>query len=262
MAHTLFDLRGKVTLVTGGNSGLGRGFARGVAKQGGDVIVWGRSDARNEETRKELAAFGVRVAVRSVDVTDEKAVVDGFAAALKDFGRLDCVFANAGAPAAPAQIVDMATEAYNETLTTNMHSVFFTLREAGTHMRERAKAGDPGGSLVVTGSLANYAGLAGGGHYAVAKSGIAALIRTLAVELGPYGVRANILTAGYLKTEGLEKLGDLTEVDKFYSKKSPLGRVGHVRDVEGLAAYLVSDASAYHTGDNIIIDGGIFVNAF
>ena len=98
MSKGLFDLKGKVAMVTGGNSGLGLGFARGIAKQGGDVVIWGRSADKNAAAKKELAALGVRVQARQVDVSSEEQVIAGYEALMAEFGRVDCVIANAGLP--------------------------------------------------------------------------------------------------------------------------------------------------------------------
>jgi NAD(P)-dependent dehydrogenase (short-subunit alcohol dehydrogenase family) len=98
MAQGLFDLSGKVTVITGGNSGLGLGFARGIAKHGGSIVLWARSAEKNAAAKKELESYGVRVATRQVDVSSEEQVIAGYDAVLKEFGRLDCVIANAGLP--------------------------------------------------------------------------------------------------------------------------------------------------------------------
>src|SRR5215470_3564685 len=98
MAKGLFDLSGKVTLVTGGNSGIGLGFARGIAKQGGSVVIWARNAEKNAAAQKELESYGVRVGARQVDVSSEEQILAGYDALIKDFGRVDCVVANAGLP--------------------------------------------------------------------------------------------------------------------------------------------------------------------
>src|SRR5271154_4735507 len=114
MAKGLFDLSGKVAVVTGGNSGLGLGFARGIAKQGGDVVIWGRSADKNAAAKKELETFGVRVQARQVDVSAEEQVLAGYEALMKEFGRLDCVIANAGLPPPrSSSILELSTEDYH-----------------------------------------------------------------------------------------------------------------------------------------------------
>jgi NAD(P)-dependent dehydrogenase (short-subunit alcohol dehydrogenase family) len=260
MAKGLFDLSGKVAVVTGGNSGLGLGFARGIAKQGGDVVIWGRSADKNAAAKKELEAFGVRVQARQVDVSAEEQVLAGYEALMKEFGRLDCVIANAGLPPPRSNsILELSTEDYHAFLDVSMHGAFYTLREGARLMVKRAQAGEPGGSLVFCGSLSMFAGLAGKGHYAAAKAGIGAMIRSMAVEFGKYGIRANSIAPGYIKT-GMTGEGELSAVDKFFAAKNPIPRPGYPADFEGIAAYLASDASSFHSGDTIIIDGACMVN--
>jgi NAD(P)-dependent dehydrogenase (short-subunit alcohol dehydrogenase family) len=127
-------------------------------------------------------------------------------------------------------------------------------------MVERARAGDPGGSLVACGSLALFYGMVGGVHYAAAKAGLAAITRALAVEFGPYGIRANVLAPGYIKTGLTADLPNLAEIEAYMANGTPLRRIGDPSDIEGIAAYLASDASSFHTGDTIVIDGGHLVN--
>jgi NAD(P)-dependent dehydrogenase (short-subunit alcohol dehydrogenase family) len=260
LKKNMFDLTGKVTVVTGGNGGLGLAFARGVAKQGSDVVIWGRSADKNAAARKELESHGVRVAARQVDVAKESEVIGGFKAVMADFGRVDCVFANAGHSTPVPSVLDLTSEVYHDLLAVAMHGAFYTLREGARCMVERAKAGEPGGSLVACGSLGIYLGLMGGVHYAAAKAGVAAMTRAMAVEFGPYGIRANVLAAGYIKTDLMSSLGDTTPYEAAFAAKTPAGRVGSPEDIEGMAAYLASDASAYHTGDTIVIDGGRLIN--
>lgn len=260
MSGNLFDLGGKVTLVTGGNGGLGLGFARGIAKQGGDLVIWGRSAQKNSRARQELEAFGVRVATREVDVASEQAVIDGFNAMMEEFGRIDCVIANSGIPATTRSILQTTSEDYHSLLNVNMHGAFFTLREGARHMVARAEAGEPGGSLIFCSSLSMFQGIAGKGQYAAAKAGIGALIRCMAVELGKYGIRANSIAPGYIKTEMTGSAEELSPIDQYFAAKSPIPRPGYPADFEGIAAYLASDASSFHSGDTIVIDGACLIN--
>src|SRR5262245_18481982 len=113
MAKGLFDLSGKVAVVTGGNSGIGLGFARGIAKQGGTVVIWGRNAEKNAAAKKELESYGARAGARQVDVGSEEQIVAGFEALMKEFGRVDCVIANAGLPPPrSSSIFDMSTPDY------------------------------------------------------------------------------------------------------------------------------------------------------
>jgi NAD(P)-dependent dehydrogenase (short-subunit alcohol dehydrogenase family) len=259
MADGLFDLTGKVAVVTGGNSGIGLGFARGIAKQGGSLSIWGRSAEKNATAKKQLEAFGVRVEARQVDVSSEEQVVSAYQGVMKEFGRLDCAIANAGLPPTSDSTLDLPTKDYHAFLAVSMHGAFYTLREAARLMVKRAQAGEPGGSLIFCGSLSMFKGLAGKIQYAASKAALGATIRSMAVEFGKYGIRANSVAPGYIKT-GMTGEGELSPIDKYFAAKNPIPRPGYTTDFEGIAAYLASDASSFHTGDTIIIDGGCMVN--
>jgi NAD(P)-dependent dehydrogenase (short-subunit alcohol dehydrogenase family) len=257
MAKGLFDLSGKVTLVTGGNGGIGLGFARGVARQGGDVVIWARSAEKNAAAKAELEAFGVRVATRQVDVVSEQEVAAGYDALMAEFGRIDCVFANSGISAKAQSLLDLSSEEYHELININMHGAFYVLRDAAKLMVKRAQAGEPGGSLVACGSLSMYMGLSGKQHYAGSKAALGAMIRGMAVEFGKYGIRANAIAPGLIRTPMTGEEG--SPVETFMASRTPIPRVGLPSDFEGIGAYLASDASSFHSGDTIVIDGAYLV---
>jgi NAD(P)-dependent dehydrogenase (short-subunit alcohol dehydrogenase family) len=259
VGKSLFDLSGKVTVVTGGNSGIGLGFARGVAKQGGDVEIWARNEEKNAAAKAELEAFGVKVITRQVDVTSEAAVVAAFEGTMKDFGRVDCVFANSGVPPAMVPTYQITTEQWESLLAVSLHGAFYTLREGAKHMVARAEAGEPGGSLVFCGSLSMFDGVPGVGNYATAKGGMGAFIRTMASELGKFGIRANTIAPGYIKTGIGGASDEPNPIDQYFASKTPIARPGTPADMEGIAAYLCSDASSFHSGDTIVIDGAALV---
>lgn len=264
MARGLFDLTGKVVLATGANSGIGLGFLQGCARQGADVVVWGRRADRNAKALTILKEMGAgRTHAEEVDVSDEAAVDAAFAATLNAMGRVDCVFANAGITSRPKSFAEMSTETYMQLININQHGAFYTLRAACRHMEQRAKAGDPGGSLVACGSLSIFHGIASMEHYAAAKGALAAMIKSIAVEMGPYGVRANMIAPGFIISgfsEGASE-AQLAGLSKHFADQTPLGRVGQITDIEGPAAYLASDASAFHSGDILIIDGGCIIRS-
>jgi NAD(P)-dependent dehydrogenase (short-subunit alcohol dehydrogenase family) len=259
MTKNMFDLSGKVTVITGGNSGLGLGFARGIARQGSSLAIWARSADKNAAAKKELEAYGVRVETRQVDVSSEQQILDGYGALMKDFGRVDCVIANAGLPPASNSTLDLSTKDFHAFLDVSLHGAFHTLREGARLMVKRAQAGEPGGSLVFCGSLSMFKGLSGKPHYAGAKGAMGAIVRSMAVEFGKFGIRANSIAPGYIKT-GMTGEGELSPVDKYMAAKNPIPRPGYPADFEAIAAYLASDASSFHTGDTITIDGGCMVN--
>lgn len=177
------------------------------------------------------------------------------------WGASICVFANAGFSNRAASFPDMSSQMYHELLGVALHGAFYTLRAATRHMRERAQNGDPGGSIVVCGSLSIFHGLQGMEHYAAAKGALAAMIKGLAVEMGQYGVRANMLAPGFILTGMTDDRPQTQAIIKHFSTITPLGRPGQLSDIEGPAAYLASDASIFHTGDILVIDGGRSVKA-
>jgi NAD(P)-dependent dehydrogenase (short-subunit alcohol dehydrogenase family) len=258
----LFDLTGKVVLATGANSGIGLGFLQGCAKHGADVVVWGRRPEKNAEAVRALRALGApRAHAESVDVAEEAAVEAAFAATLRAMGRVDCVFANAGFHQRAESFPDLSSEMYHELLAVNLHGAFYTLRTAARHMRERARNGDPGGSIVACGSLSMFHGLVGMEHYAAAKGALSAMIKGLAVEMGPYGVRANMLAPGFIVTAIGEGDARVRAITERFAAITPIGRAGEISDIEGPAVYLASDASRFHTGDILVVDGGRLVKS-
>ncbi len=264
MTRGLFDLTGKVVLATGANSGIGLGFLQGCAKQGADVVLWGRRADRNAKAVAHLLELGApRASALEVDVANEDEVDAGFADAVARMGRVDCVFANAGFSSNAKSIAEMSSKTYHDLINVNQHGAFYTLRAAARHMTERAKAGDPGGSLVACGSLSIFHGLPGMEHYAAAKGALAAIIKSLAAELGPIGVRANMIAPGFIMSGMMEGAPEamMEGIIKHFAGQTPMGRVGLIDDIEGPAAYLASDASKFHSGDILIIDGACTVRA-
>jgi NAD(P)-dependent dehydrogenase (short-subunit alcohol dehydrogenase family) len=262
MAKGLFDLGGKVTLVTGGNSGIGLGFARGIARQGGDVVIWARNAEKNAQAKAELESYGVRVTTQGVDVTSREAVIEGYEQLIAEHGRVDCVFANSGRSSKnmTGSVLTLEPEEWHDLLAVNLHGAWYTLQEGARRMVQRAEAGDPGGSLVFCGSLSMFHGVAGIANYAASKGGMGAVIRTMAAELGRYGIRANSIAPGYIKTGFGKGSPTMEKIDAFFASKTPIPRPGVGADFEGIAAYLCSDASSFHTGDTIVIDGGSVIN--
>ncbi len=247
----LFNLSEKTCVVTGGNSGIGRGIAEALAEAGAQVAIWGRNDQRNAETVSTLQARGAEAIALGVDVADESAVIEAFAATIDAFGKVDSVFANAGLGAGSTRFHEMSTESWRRMFGVNMEGVFWTFREALKHMQPRGE-----GSLIVTSSISADVGYARGEDYAATKAAVRALIRGIAAEYGRYGIRANAIAPGWVVTGMTD---EFIEGDAFAGKvlpRIPAGRFGRPDDFSGIAVYLASDASAWHTGDTITIDGG------
>jgi len=260
MAENLFDLTGKVALVTGANAGLGLAMAEGLARAGADIVIWGRREDRNAEAAERLRAHGGRVAHRAVDVSDEQSIIEAFASAIAEMGRLDCVIPNAGF-ASMFPVEDMSSEKWHDLLKVNLDGAFYTAREACKHMKQRSLAGDRGGSIIFNGSLAVFTGVPGMTHYAAAKGGLNAAMRTMAVEMGVFDVRCNMICPGYIPTE----LGDSPENQPLIDAtlaRSPIKTIGTPEDLQGIVVYLASDLSKYHTGDTITLDGGMMAQCY
>lgn len=255
MAFTPFDLGGKVALVTGGNGGIGLGMAEGLAAAGAKVAIWGQNPDKNAEAEKTLKALGGEVLVQSVDVTSEQAVVDAVAEVINRFGRLDFCAANAGIGGG-APFHEQTTEGWRRVMTVNLDAVFWTFREAAKHMIDRANAGDLGGSLLVTSSTSAIHGAPANEAYAASKTAVLGLIRGLAVEYARYGIRANAILPGWITSDMTARLQGWDKFNEKVIGRVPMRRWGERRDFAGIAVYLASDASRFHTGDSMVIDGG------
>ncbi|MGE3143800.1 MAG: SDR family NAD(P)-dependent oxidoreductase [Hyphomonadaceae bacterium] len=256
MAFAPFDLTGKVALVTGGNRGIGLGMAQSLGEAGARVAIWGRGSEANEAAVATLKKAGAEARGYKVDVADEGQVEAAMAQTLKDFGRVDSVFANAGIGRGGTPFIETTTQSYREVLGVNLDGVFFTMRAACRHMSARAEAGDPGGSLVGVASLAAIEGAARNEAYAATKGAVLSMMRGLAVEFARHGVRANTILPGWIATDMTAYMQGSAAIADKVIKRVPIRRWGEPRDFAGIAVYLASDASAFHTGDQFVIDGG------
>ena len=252
MAHEGFDLSGSVALVTGGNSGIGLGMANALAKAGADVCVWGTNPAKNEKALEELLSHGGKAHAMVCDVGDEDTVEASFAATVERFGKVDSCFANAGIGGGAPSFAEMSTEIWRRVLRVNLDGVFFTFRAAVRHMVERGE----GGSLVFTSSRSATEGAPRNQAYASTKGAGISMIKGLAVELARDGIRANSIQPGWIETPMTAQAVANPKFQEKVGKRIPVRRWGVGDDFGGLAVYLASDLSAYHTGDNFIIDGG------
>lgn len=255
MAKSDFDLSGKVALVTGGNGGIGLGMAEGLARAGCDLVIWGSNAQKNAAAEARLKALGVRVLAQRCDVSSETEVAGAFADALRQMGRIDGCFANAGVSQASAPLHELSTAEWKRVLSVNLDGAFYTLRAAAQHMVQRAKAGDPGGRLVGMASTAAIHGAARATAYAATKGGLIAVIRALAVEMARYQVTANAILPGWIETDMTAAGVADARFAGAVLPRIPMRRWGDARDFSGIAAYLMSDASSYHTGDSLVVDG-------
>jgi NAD(P)-dependent dehydrogenase (short-subunit alcohol dehydrogenase family) len=253
MAYTPFDLTGKVALVTGGNSGIGLGMAKGLMQAGAAVSIWGTSEEKNAAATVALRQVGDKVLALKCDVADEKQVNDSMAEVVSHFGRLDACFANAGVGNRNRNpFFEFETAEWRRVIGVNLDGVFFTFRAAAKQMVEQGE----GGTLVATSSGTAIQGAARNQAYASAKGGLVSMVLSLATELARWKITANTIIPGWIETPMTSRaFGD----EKFVGavlKRIPARRWGTGDDFAGIAVYLMSDAARYHTGDTIVIDGG------
>jgi NAD(P)-dependent dehydrogenase (short-subunit alcohol dehydrogenase family) len=250
-----FDLSGKAALITGGASGIGLGMASALGAAGATVVLWDVSETSLKNATAELESAGCTVTTQLVDVSSEAAVAAAMGELLDRHGRLDAAFANAGITR-PASLLEVDQANLDKTLSTNLYGVVFTLREAARHMVQRAEGGDRGGSLVATASLSAVTAHPANISYSASKAAVLSVIRSVAVGFAPYGVRANAIIPGWIRTPLTASTGKDGFYDKVIQRRVPAGRWGQPEDFGGLAVYLASDASAFHTGDTLFVDGG------
>lgn len=249
---SLFDLTGHVALITGGNSGIGLGMAHGLAQSGADVCIWGTNAERNDAAVQDLSKHGTRVQAVRCDVSDEAAVAASFAETLQHFDKVDSCFANAGRPATGTRFIDTTLDEFRWVTQVNLDGAFLTLRAAAKHMVER---GD-GGVLVGTSSVSAIDGYPRGQAYAASKAGLSAMIRGCAIELARHRINAHSLVVGWTETPFVSKELGNTTFEENVMKRMPQRRWGEPGDFARVAVYLAGGIGGFHTGDEIVIDGG------
>lgn len=251
-----FDLSGRTAIVTGGNGGIGLGMARALLASGASVAIWGSNADKTERARSELAAHAgdpKRVHAFVCDVGDEAQVESTFAASVAALGgRVDSCFANAGVSSKGTPLVDMDLAEFRRVQRVNVEGVFLTFRAAARQMVAQGQ----GGSLVATASTAAVEGAARNSHYGASKGAVTSMVRALAVELARHRIRVNSILPGWIVTEMTQKSVQNEKFAQAVMPRIPARRWGEIDDFGGIAVYLASDASAYATGEQFLIDGG------
>jgi NAD(P)-dependent dehydrogenase (short-subunit alcohol dehydrogenase family) len=251
-----FDLTGRVALVTGGNGGIGLGMAEALAQAGADIAIWGTNAEKNARAEERLRSYGRRVISRVVDVSTEDVVSAAMLETIATMGRIDACFANAGTSNAWKSFLDIGGEAYRRLMSINLDGAIWTAREACRHMKERAENGDPGGSIVIVSSMGARFGAARNQDYTATKAAVTSVVRGIAVEFARYGVRANSILPGWVASEMTKPLQASEQFTQRAIARVPVRRWGQPEEFGGIAVYLASSASSFHTGDEILIDGG------
>ena len=256
MSYEAFDLTGKVAVVTGGNGGIGLGFARALAAAGADVRNWGTNPEKNAAAEKELQAINSSASAVQCNVAEEAQVEECMASVIERYGRIDGCFPNAGIGTQNQKpFFEHSNEDWHSVLDVNLTGVFFTLRAATRQMVEQGE----GGSLVLTSSGTAIQGSAKGQAYAASKGAMLAMMMGLSVEMARYGITSNAIIPGWIETD---MTAGLFGWDKFVDNvmpRIPMRRWGQPDDFGAIAVYLMSEASRWHTGDVIKIDGGFSI---
>ncbi len=247
-----FDLTGRCALVTGGGRGIGRALSRALAQAGADIAVADIDYAAADENAAELVAEGARAVAIAADVADQASVRAMVGRAVETFGRLDIAFNNAGVNFNSAA-EDTTAEEWDWTFAVNLRGVFLCCQEEARVMLRQ------GGGVIV--NMASMASLVvphpqKQASYNTAKAGVAHLTRSLAAEWAARNIRVNALSPGLINTELLQS-DALRGLRDEWSPQIPMGRFGEVDDLTGAIVFLASDASAYMTGHNLVLDGGM-----
>jgi 3-oxoacyl-[acyl-carrier protein] reductase len=252
-AAEMFSLKGRVALVTGASSGLGKQFAKVLADNGAAVALVARRTDRIDELQKAIEAVGGCATAIEADVTDRTAMTRAFDATEKAFGTITILVNNAGI-AHGGRAVDMPAEEWRKVLATNLDAVFFWAQEAARRMLAAKKQG----AIINIASVLGLAVAKGAVAYATAKAGVVQVTKALSVELAFKGVRVNAIAPGWFVTE----MNDdylASEAGAAIKREIPMGRFGNEGDLDGALLLLASDAGSYITGATVVVDGGQLV---
>jgi 3-oxoacyl-[acyl-carrier protein] reductase len=249
-AAEMFSLSGRVALVTGASSGLGRQFAKALADNGAAVALVARRADRLLDLQETIEAAGGHAVAIEADVTDRAAMARAFNAAEKAFGIVTILVNNAGI-AHGGRAVDMPPEEWRKVLATNLDAVFFWAQEAARRMLAAKKQG----AIVNIASVLGLNVAKGAVAYATAKAGVVQVTKALAVELAFKGIRVNAIAPGWFVTEINDTYLE-SEAGAAIKREIPMGRFVNVGDLDGALLLLTSDAGAYITGSTIVADGG------
>lgn len=249
-AADMFSLKGRVALVTGASSGLGRQFARALADNGAAVALVARRAERLAELQKAIESAGGRAVAIEADVTDRAAMTRAFDAVEKTFGTVTVLVNNAGI-AHGGRATDMTADEWRKVLATNLDAVFFWAQEGARRML----AAKQQGSIVNIASVLGLAVAKGAVAYAAAKAGVVQVTKALAVELAFKGVRVNAIAPGWFVTEMNDTYLN-SEAGEKIKREIPAGRFGKEGELDGALLLLASDAGSYINGATIVVDGG------
>jgi 2-deoxy-D-gluconate 3-dehydrogenase len=253
--RNMFDLEGKVAIVTGGNGGIGKGIARGLAAAGGDIVIAARNQKKTEEAVREIQdAFGVRVQGMQVDIRQEGQIHSLAKQVISDFGRIDILVNNAGVNTRKMPQDYQAAE-WDEILDINLRGAFLFAKAVYPAMKEAG-----GGKIINIGSMTSILGGAKLAPYGASKGGIVQLTLSLAVAWAADNIQVNAILPGFINSElTLKARKDLPDLNEKVLTRTPSGRWGEPDDLAGTAVYMASRASDFVTGAAVPVDGGFSV---
>lgn len=250
-----FDLTGKVAVVTGASRGLGQYFGRALAKAGADLVITSRKLADLNDFKAEIESLGRKALPLELDLRDQASIKAMAPAAIAHFGKIDVLVNNAGCNVRkPA--VDITWDDWNLVLDTNLRGTFFVAQSFAPHMIANGK-----GRIINIGSVTSVMGYAGLAPYCASRGGVKQLTMSLADDWGVHGITVNCLAPGWFKTKQNAVLYENEEWVEYLKDRIPLKRPGQPDDLNGAVVFLASDASAYITGQTLLVDGGISTGA-
>lgn len=246
----LFDLSGKVAVVTGAGQGLGKGYSLALAGAGAVVACVGRNSAKLAETAEQIKKAGGTARVLTADIARLTDIESTMKTIVDEFGHLDILVNNAGTEI-PKKIMEVTPEDYDTIMAVNLKGVYFASQAALKYMIPSRQ-----GKIINAGSLASHIGLAEATVYSASKGGILQLTKALAVEMAVHNIQVNAIGPGYFRTQMTESFFQDEEHSKWIENRIPAGRIGTTDDLAGTVIFLASPASDYITGQIIYVDGG------
>lgn len=254
MSTQIFSLEGKIAVVTGGTSGIGRALSLGLADAGADVIASARRQQQVDETAIEIEARGRKTLRLTSDVSDRASLERLLAATLDSFGKID-ILVNCAGIIKRTPTLTVPEEEWANILNTNLSGTFRACQVFGKSMLDRGY-----GRIVNITSLNSYVALSEVAAYAASKSGVTSLTRSLAVEWSKQGVTVNAIAPGVFRTSLNANLLDSTPRGQELLMRTPMGRFGKTEELIGAAIFLASDAASFVTGQTIVVDGGFLAS--
>jgi 2-deoxy-D-gluconate 3-dehydrogenase len=246
----LFDLTGQVAVVTGGNGGIGRGIALGLAGAGAAVAVLGRNAGKNQQVLFELKAIGVPALALQVDVTDRAGLEPALNQVESELGGVSILVNNAGNVSLSGGILNEKSEDWDNVIETQLNAVFLLSKLAARSMVSRK-----GGKIINIGSMYSFFGSGLIPSYSAAKGAIVQLTKSMAIELAPHNIQVNAIAPGWIETDMTAPVHTMPLNDEILLR-TPAGRWGQADEIAGTAVYLASRASDFVTGSTIRVDGG------